>query len=428
MPFKTMTNAACILTATLLAVFLAGGLLTAAEDSADHRASWPQWMGARRDGVNRATAIQPWGEAGPTIAWRVEVGVGYSVPSVVGERLYVMGNEDGEDIIRCLKVADGSEVWRFSYACHGGGAGWPGTRISPTVDGERLYVMSLKGQIHCLRTVDGAELWSIDAPRELQARGGRHGFACQPLVDGEKLFIELGTPGGDMVAFNKITGEVLWQSGPFTCGHASPIIATLDGVRTLVIQTAEGLVGFAPADGEVLWHHRQRVQWESNCTTPTVEGDSVFISSIYTRPSGVRLRVTNNKLTKVWTTKDLANHCTSSVLYEGSLYGFAGRVDKRGGAKEKVVCVDWATGTTQWETEGFGVGGLMVADGKLVILGDRGELALAEATPEGYRERCRAKLWERGLNWNMPVAVDGRIYAKSFQGELVCVDVRKHEE
>jgi outer membrane protein assembly factor BamB len=427
MTFKTLNpQNAVLLTTTLAAILLAAGLLTADSDAGE-AGDWPQWMGPRRDGVNDATAIEPWGEGGPRIAWRVKVGEGYSVPSVVGERLYVMGNEDGQDIVRCLKVADGSEVWRFSYACSGGGAGWPGTRISPTVDGERLYVMSLKGQIFCLRTADGEKLWSVDAPRELRARGGRHGFACQPLIDGEKLFIELGTPAGDMVAFNKITGEVLWQSGQFTCGHASPILATLDGVETLVIQTADGLAGFAPADGKVLWHHPQRVQWESNCTTPTIEGDSVFISSIYTRPQGVRLRVANNKLTTVWTTKDLANHCTSSVLYEGTLYGFAGRVEKRGGARGEVVCVDWASGQTQWQQEGFGVGGLMVADGKLVILGDRGELALAEATPGGYRELCRAKLWERGLNWNMPVVVDGRIYARSFQGELVCVDARKAE-
>lgn len=415
----------------LSVLILAGlmvGLLTAAEDGPAEASDWPQWMGPNRDGVNDATKIQPWGEDGPTIAWRVKVGEGYSVPSVVGERLYVMGNEGGKDIVRCLKVADGSEVWRFSYSCSGGGRGWPGTRISPTVDGERLYVMSLKGQIFCLRTADGEELWSVDAPRDLRAKGGRHGFACHPLVDGEKLFIELGAAGGDMVAFNKTTGKPLWQSGKFTCGHGSPIMATLDGVKTLVTQTADGLAGFDPESGRVLWHDKQEIQWNSNCTTPTVEGDSVFVSSVYAKPAGVRLRVKRNKPTEVWTNNDLRNHCTSSVLYEGALYGFTGMVDKRGGANGKVVCLDWKTGKVQWQQDGFGVGGLMVADGKLVILGDRGELAIADATPEGYRELCREKLWDRGLNWNMPVVVGGRIYARSFQGELVCVDVRKNAE
>ena len=402
-----------------LAVLIVGGVAVADD--------WPGWRGPRRDGVSHEKGWRDtWPRSGPPVLWRAKVGEGYAAASVVGERVYAMGNERGHDVVWCLDAATGRPVWRFRYKCRGGGVGWPGARIAPEVSDGRVYTLGLKGHIHCLDARSGKLLWSRDTARGLRAKGGKHGFSCHPLVDGDRLIVELGARGGSVVAFDKKNGKVLWQSGDMRAGHASPVIGNVGGVRTLLVFTAEGLVGMEPSNGRELWRFPCSIRYGCNIATPVVSDGLVFISTVYWSGGSALLRVKGRKPRPVWTGGAMRNHCTGSVLWKGHLYGFSGRVSTRRG-RGQLRCVDWRDGKLLWSKSGYGTGGVIVADGKLIIQGDRGELAVADAKPGGFRLISRAKVLD-GRCWNAPVLANGRIYCRSFEGELVCVDVREKRD
>jgi len=385
---------------------------------------WPQWLGPNRNGVSLETGWRAdWPKAGPPELWRRNVGKGYSTVTVRGDRVYTMGNAAGHDVVWRLDADTGRAVWKFRYPCRGGGNGWPGTRIVPMLDGDRVYTLSLKGQIHCLNAETGEKIWSVDSVRELGAKGGRHGFSCQPVIDENRVFFELGARGGSVVAFDKKTGKILWRAGRHKVGHSSPIVYASGKDRYLVVFTGSGLVGMRLSDGKELWQFPCRITYHCNIATPVVSGDRVFISSVYYDKGAVLLRIGKGKPEVLWQTKKLQNHCSNSVLWKGYLYGFDGWVQTRGG-KGVLRCVDFDTGKVMWSQSGFGTGALTIADGKLIVQGDRGELAIGEATPKGYRPLGTAKPLD-GRCWNMPVLANGRIYCRSFEGELVCLDVRQ---
>ncbi len=224
------------------------------------------------------------------------------------------------------------------------------------------------------------------------------------------------------MAFDKISGKVLWRAGRHRVGHASPVIHKQGKTRTLVVFTSSALVGMDPRSGKEIWRFPTKNKYDCNIATPIVSGDRIFISSVYYDKGSTLLSIVRGKPKVVRHSKKMQNHCTSSVLYEGHLYGFDGWVDTKGG-KGVLRCMDFKTGRVKWSKKGFGTGGVMVADGKLIIQGDRGELAIAEASPRRFKLLSRAKVLD-GRCWNMPVLSRGRIYCRSWEGRLVCLDVR----
>ena len=399
-----------------LACLIVGGVAPADD--------WPGWMGPRRDGVSHEKGwLAVWPKGGAPVLWRAKVGEGYAAASVVGERVYTMGNDGRRDVVWCLDAGTGRPLWRFRYPCRGGGSGWPGARIAPEVNEGRVYTLSLKGHIRCLDARTGKLLWSQDTVRKLRAKGGKHGFSCHPLVDGDRLILELGARGGSV---DKKNGGIVWQSVEAPAGHASPVIGAVGGVRTLLVFTAEGLLGLSPGNGRELWRFPCHIRYGSNIPTPVVSDGLVFISTVYWSGGSALLKIEGGRPSPVWMSRAMQNHCTGSVLWKGCVYGFHGRVSTRRG-RGKLRCVDWRNGRLLWSEGGFGTGGVIVADGKLIIQGDRGELAVAEAKPDGFRLISKAKVLE-GRCWNVPVLANGRIYCRSFEGELVCVDVRRKNE
>lgn len=385
---------------------------------------WPQWLGPNRDGISHETNWQAvWPEEGPKKLWQKKVGIGYATVSVRGGRVYTMGNDGRNDIVWCLDADTGNTIWKHSYPCRGGGGGWPGARIAPTIDGSYLYTLSLKGHIYCLNADTGEVIWSKDSAKELGARGSRHGFSCHPIIDGNKVIYELGAKRGNVVAFDKTSGKVLWQAGRHRTGHSSPVIYESGRTRYLVVWTASALVGMSLEDGRELWRFPCSIEWDAPIATPIISGAKIFISSLYYDRGSVLLSLIDGKPKVVWQGHQMQNHCSNSVLWKGYLYGFDGRV-ATGRGRGLLKCVEFKTGRLKWTQGGFGTGALMLADGKLIILGDRGELAIAEATPEKFKLISRAKVLE-GICWNMPVLANGRIYCRSFEGDLVCLDVRK---
>jgi len=377
--------------------------------SAARAADWPQWRGPARNGLSSETGLNwAWGPAGPRRLWTAQVGQGFSSVAVSGGRLYTMGNDGSRDSVFCLDALTGRQIWRFSYAC--GPGDYEGPRATPTVAGGRVYTLSREGEAHCLKAANGQLVWRRDLRGEMRAEPPRWGFAGSPLLAGSLVLYNVGTAG---IAVNAGTGKTVWASGPRQAGYASPVPFTAGGKRGVALFVAWGIVAVNPEDGRPLWQHPWETSFGVNAADPIFSGDQVFISSDYGR-GGAVLRISGPRPQRVWENREMKNHFNSCVLIGGSLYG---------NDENTLKCVDFRTGAERWRLRGIGKGGLIAADGRLVVLSERGELIVASATPERYQELARARIM-RGECWTHPVIANGVLYCRTRQGELAAFDLR----
>ena len=412
-------------------------LASAAQPNAE---DWPHWRGPRLDGISLETGLlKEWPKDGPRRLWQVGLAGGFSSVAVADGRVFTQTKEGTQEVVVCLDAATGKELWRYrydaDYGAHATFTGGPrpdtltGPRATPTVDGDRVYVMGATGILACLEAKTGKKIWqqrmlrpgghisanpdSVFPPGEVPM----HGVSSSPLVVGGRLFVAPGGPNGKtLAALDKNDGRVIWQALDDAVGHASPIWAEVGGSPQLIFLTATRAVGVAPQDGRLLWRHRWKTTHDLNIATPVYADGQVFISSNYGK-GGALLRLTNKgEPQKVWESLSMQSHFATSVLYEGRLYGFSGT---------RLRCVDFQTGNVLWDKIGFGMGNLIVADGKLIVLGEHGQLALAKATPTAYTEFSRVQIFnEETLTWTVPVLSGGRLFVRHQNG-LLALDLRR---
>jgi outer membrane protein assembly factor BamB len=399
-----------------LATFLALGMMGLAP--AARGIDWIRWRGPDLNGVSRETGwSSQWPPDGPKQLWEASVGVGFSSVTVSQGRAYTMGNADGQDTVFCFNAETGAVNWKGSYPCglrpqyYEGG-----TSSTPTVDGDRVYTLGKEGQLFCLQAADGKILWQKNLTNDPGATLPRWAFAGSPLVQAELLILNAGPAG---TAVDKLTGKTVWFSGKGAAGYATPVPITIDGRPCVLIFSSKALVCVAVRDGQELWRYPWVTHWDLNIADPVVSGDRVFLSTF--DQGSVLLKVDGQRAKEVWRNRNLSNHFSSSVLFDGFLYGVDGNTDK---PPADFRCLDFQTGAIRWKQPGLGFGALMIADGKLLIISERGELVLAKATPDRFEELARAQVLG-GKCWITPVLSNGRIYCRNAQGHLVCLDVRQ---
>jgi outer membrane protein assembly factor BamB len=395
----------------IVLLFLTFGFTCSAED-------WPQWRGPERDGISNETQWSSmWPADGPKQIWRISVGTGYSSVAVSNGRVYTMGNKDKTDTIYCLDANTGTEIWKHSYPCVGDAEGHPGPASTPTVDDESVYTLSREGHLLCLDANSGNLIWSRHIVDDFGARSPRWGFSSSPLVLDNMLIMDAGMA----LAVDKSDGKLIWKTRDYGDawdikdsggGYSSPYSLNLNGSQLLSVFNASGLVILDPSSGRELMLHPWRTSYNINGATPIVSGNGIFISSGYNVGCAL-LEISESGLTTIWQNRNMRNHFASCVLWEEHLYG----VDDN-----RLRCLDWKTGDVKWTQRGLGKGSLMLADGKLIIMGDKGDLAIAEASPDAYNELARARVLS-GLCWTVPVLSGGKIYCRNHKGELLCLDV-----
>jgi outer membrane protein assembly factor BamB len=397
-------------------------------------ADWPQWRGPNRDGISQETGLLgEWPKAGPKLLWEIDdAGGGYSTPSVVRDRVYLMGNEGLEnEFVRAFDVRDGKQVWSVRIGKVGNPdqrPSYPGSRSTPTVDDDTIYALGSDGDLACLDAGTGDVRWSKSVREEFGGKPGKWAYAESPLVDGDALIC---TPGGEqatLVALNKKTGETIWRSavpGGDDAAYASVIVVEAGGVKQYVQFLAKGLVGVDAKTGKFLWRYEKTAQ-NSPANMPTPVARDGFIYSATGKGGGglVKLKVDGGKVQaeEVYFSPRLPKHIGGSVLVEKNLYGTT---------DEALLCVDFESGEVKWQERGVGAGSVLYADGRLYVHGqDTGEVALVEASPEGYREKGRfapPNLPDRGKSaWAYPVVADGRLYIRDM-GKLWCYDIRSRQ-
>jgi len=391
-----------------------GVLSAAAQQSHD----WPQWRGPNRDGISTETNWSfNWPREGPRRLWAAKVGVGWSGVAVAGNRVFTMGNVGDVDDVLCLDANTGRLLWEVPYVCLAADPnGYPGPRCTPTVDGRLVFTLSRRGDLACINAETGALIWGKQLVNELGARVPHWGFSGSPLVEGPLLIVETGAAGRSLMAFDKLTGRLVWANGNDSAAYSSPVAFDHGGARLVAMFSASGLTLRNGRDGRVTGTSPWKTSYNVHAATPVLLGmNRVFISSGYGSGCAM-LQVTNGALRQLWTSKQMRNHVASCVLFDDHLFGF----DDNQNAQLR--CISVANGNVRWAVPTLGKGSLMLAGDKLIILTDRGRLVVADAATDTYRERASAQVIGGRDTWAPPVLSRGRIYLRSLT-DLVCLDV-----
>lgn len=394
---------------------------------------WPQWRGPQRNGISPETGLlQAWPKEGPTLVWKVTgIGSGYSTPAVVGDRLYLLGNEGLEnEFVQALAVKDGERTWRTRLGKVGNpkqNPNFPAARSTPTVEGEFLYALGSDGDLACLEVGTGAIRWQKNLRTDFGGKPGTWAYAESPLVDGNTL---LCTPGGSeatLVALNKATGAVLWKCAlpeGDEAGYASAIVVEAAGVKQYVQLLQKGLVGVEAKTGRFLWRYGKAVsRYGANIPTPVASDGIIYAGTAGTGGGAVRLKAKEGgvEAEQVYFEAKLPTAIGGAVKLGDFLYGTTAQA---------LLCLDFKSGQVKWEDRALGAASLCLADGRLYLHGENGDAALVEPSPESYREKGRftppgqakrADPMEKA--WAYPVVAHGRLYLRDH-GTLWCYDVK----
>lgn len=380
-------------------------------------ADWPQFRGPNRDGVSpEAAVLKGWPASGPKILWKAPVGEGYSQVVSVKGRLYTLAQQGEDQVALAFDGATGKRLWRTRIDREYNDGQGDGPRSTPTVDGEMVYALSAHGRLAALRAANGQVVWQHDLRAEYGANAPQWGVSTSPLVEGNLLVVNVGGTGNkSIIAFDKTNGKPVWTSQGDGAGYSAPIAITVRGVRQIVVFTADSILSLSPKDGRLFWKSPWRTSYDVNAATPIFfPPDKLFISSGYDTGSALfQIRPGDKGVSavEVWRSRDMKNQFSSSVLHNGTLYGFDNATFK---------AIDAATGAERWKQRGFGHGSLILAGGHLVVLSDRGKLALVSATPNEYRELGSAQVLD-GKCWTSPSLADGRLYVRNEE-QLVALD------
>jgi len=417
-----------------------------------HADDWPQYRGSGAAGVwNENGILEQFPAPGLKVLWRAPIKGGYTGPSVADGRVFVTDfayarRPNGIERALALDEKTGAILWAREWEVNYAGMGFDGgPRATPTVDGDRVYVLGSTGILHCLNARTGEVIWKKDYQTDLGARPDKwsfyFGFSSAPLIDGDRLIcIVGGEPNAKVVAFDKLTGRELWRAlGAGTePGFSQPIIVNAGGTRQLIVWHVGAISSLDPATGNVYWEQPFKVDETQAIMTPVFDGSRLLVSSFYTGAMMLTLDSGRPAARVLWKSKS-----TSEILTDGLhalmstpfivgdyLYGICSFGQLRG--------LNANTGERLWETQAVTKerarwsSALMVRNGdRFFINNDRGELVMARLTPDGYHEIGRTSLIKPtsrasnrrelgAINWTHPAYANRHLYTRNDE-EIIAV-------
>ena len=423
---------------TRLLLLAAGFALASSVASA---ADWPQWRGPNRDGISKDSGLlKAWPKEGPKLLWSFDTaGVGYGSPAVVGNKLYIVGAEDpgtgDKEFAICINLADGKQVWKKAlddalgkYSTNWGG----GPRCTPAVDGDYLYVLGAKGDLRCLKTLDGSKVWGVNLVKDLSGKVPNWGYCESVLIDGDRLLCTPGGAKGTIACLKKKTGEIEWRSAGLTdeAQYSSLVIGNF-GVKQFITLTKNGTVSVRASDGKFLWKSSAGKNGTAVIPTAIVVDKYVFATAGYGAGCGL-IELTADgadsvKSKDVYLNKAMMNHHGGVILLDNFIYGYS---DKGGW-----MALDFRNLTADkedpaWKSNKLEKGSITFGDGCFYCYSQKGTCALIDANPKEWKELGRFDIPAKskfprksGAIWTHPVVANGKLFLRDHE-LLFCYDVK----
>ncbi len=385
-----------------------------------------QWRGPNRDGIFRDSALlTSWPEDGPQLILEVEkIGKGYSSPILVDDMIYTTGMIDTLDYLSAIDV-DGNIKWQIPY-----GRSWnksfPDTRSTPTIDGGKIYVQSGTGRLSCINRETGDVIWSVEVDKDFEAEYHIWGNSETPLIVDDLVICSPGGKKTSIVAFNKNTGDLVWQSkslkGPRA--YASATIYEYKNFKYILAVTGTHLIALLPETGEIAWSYKYFVKekWGDQTgliwtNTPVFNNDEIFLTMGYDYPAVMlKMDSTGTSVSEKFVDHTFDNHHHGVILKDGYLYGSNWRDNKRG----KWICMKWDNGEIyyvhNWDTKGA----MVMADNLLYVYNEKGNVGLVLPDPEGFQVISQFKIKKgAGPHWAHPFIADGKLLIR--HGDILMV-------
>jgi outer membrane protein assembly factor BamB len=449
----------------------------------DSTGDWPRFLGPTRNNISTETGLlEKWSADGPPIVWQKEIGSGYSAPSVLGTKLVLHHRIQDEEIVQCFDATNGQSLWRYTYpSTFSDPFGYNnGPRCTPLLEGNLCYTFGAEGRLCCLDLKSGKLVWQRETAKDWNIPEPFFGVGSTPLLEDGRLIVMVGGQSNSaVVAFNAATGNVLWENGGKTnwqgavtlgwrgealyrwtgleklASYSSPVAATFHGRRHILCLTRQGLMSLNPTNGAIYFSRwfQSPVNESVNGMCPVVHEDLVLISAAYYRIGAVLLRILpdGKSLEEVWrsprqpmerepggglVSPALEIHWNTPVLHDGYLYAFSGRNEPDATFR----CVEFNTGRLQWsrderwrshsspQPDVYGRGSAVLADGRLIVLGEGGKLGLFLPNPQRPEEICSWQVPQLHYPcWAAPVLSRKLLFLRS-EDHLVCLDLSRRTQ
>jgi outer membrane protein assembly factor BamB len=387
---------------------------------------WPQWLGPQRDSGS-TEKVTPWqGEL--KIVWKQPVGEGHSSPIVAQGKVYLHTKvkDKNEEELAAFDAITGKPLWNQTYerptfkSLFGNGP-----RGTPALVDGKIYTYGITGMLTCFEADTGKQAWQVDALKEFQATNLFFGASGSPLIEGDKVVLNVGGQGASIVAFDKNTGKTAWQKLDDKASYSSGIATGQGNNRQVIFLTAKGLVSLAPADGKVFWQHPLVDKLSESSTTPVVAGDILFGSSVTFGGLGLKMEKASSgpQVKEVWMKPELNCYFATPVLVGKELYVVTATRPPALAISSTLRCIEPGSGKELWSRPKVGkyhASLLRTGDNKLLLLEEAGNLVLLDANPSEYKELARSKVC--GTTWAHPALANGKLYIRD-QKDLICVQL-----
>ena len=380
-------------------------------------ADWPHLAGPTLDFHSATTNIgRNWKAFPPALLWKAELtDNGHACASCANGTLFITDHFGTNDIVRALTLADGKELWRYSYPdTHTYYHGF--ARATPTVHQSMVYTLSRMGLAHCIDAATGHVLWKIDFIKDLAGQAPNHGFAAPIAVWGEMAYLQPGGKNGNVAAVDKRTGHLLWRGGNSEKpGYSLPVIVPFETVPTLLCYSANTLMGLNPETGATLWTYPRPHPFGNNIVQPVIMGKRLFTGASDNVGSTV-IEICGGQPREVWEAKTVCPLFATPVLANGLFFGTSSGKPAK---PEGLMCFDPSTGKVNWKIKAFEHGHVLAIDGVVLALdGQKGDLVMIAPTAEAYREITRFTPLG-GRSWSTFFTVGDRLILRN-QRELAC--------
>ena len=386
---------------------------------------WTNWRGPNFEGKSTTKGIQTNWTNGLNQLWSVNYlcqnqgTAAWSSPVIQGNRLVIPGRDEKNDLLFCINSETGELIWKGSYEAEASSSHGPGPRATPFISEGMVYTLGRSGDLVCWQLEDGKMLWRKNVKQE----GGEEpqwGYSTTPLVLDNKVIVQ-GGGKALVIAYDKLTGDVLWKSMEGDAGYAATIPMTIDNDVKLLIYQGTGLSSLNASDGKHLWTAPWATEYGVNATTPIVYDDLIFHTSGYKKGCEA-LKVTDNGYTVLWKSNVIEAQHSDPILIGGYLYGYSGESSRNDG---QFKCVELTTGKEMWSTNEIGQGTATYADGHIICMDIKGNLFLVKPDPSKFIKAGEIKKAIKDVKnpaWTVPVIANGKLYLRYLQ-QLVCYNL-----